>query len=148
MITIELFNPLYHWMLTFIFTDRYENNPSKFDDEDSVGKSCLSGDGQHHEDGNSWHDGCRLCYCYGGQEMCALISCPRPSCSTPVFRQGDCCPSCPGKEYHHNTFSSGQGHYLSRLSELIHLVIFLYRNLSMKNTVLVYNDARFTWRLF
>nr|XP_022330718.1 cysteine-rich motor neuron 1 protein-like [Crassostrea virginica] len=76
--------------------DRYENNPSKFDDEDSVGKSCLSGDGQHHEDGNSWHDGCRLCYCYGGQEMCALISCPRPSCSTPVFRQGDCCPSCPG----------------------------------------------------
>ncbi|XP_056020805.1 cysteine-rich motor neuron 1 protein-like isoform X2 [Ostrea edulis] len=74
---------------------RHENTPSLFDVKHTE-KSCLSVDGQYHENGDSWHDGCRLCYCYGGQEMCALISCPRPSCSTPVFRLGDCCPSCPG----------------------------------------------------
>ncbi|KAK3092312.1 hypothetical protein FSP39_001164 [Pinctada imbricata] len=62
----------------------------------AVDRSCLSVEGVRHEDGDAWHDGCRLCYCYNGQEMCALISCPRPNCDTPVFRLGDCCPTCPG----------------------------------------------------
>ncbi|KAK6181353.1 hypothetical protein SNE40_009225 [Patella caerulea] len=60
------------------------------------GKSCMSQTGQRHEDGESWHDGCGLCYCLSGQEMCSLISCPVPKCANPVFRIGDCCPSCPG----------------------------------------------------
>ncbi|KAJ8309124.1 hypothetical protein KUTeg_013998 [Tegillarca granosa] len=67
-----------------------KSNPNVF------GKPCFSTDGSHHEDGDSWHDGCRLCYCYNGREMCSLISCPRPSCSNPVFRLADCCPTCPG----------------------------------------------------
>lgn len=82
--------------LHFPGKSRHENTPSLFDVKHTE-KSCLSVDGHYHENGDSWHDGCRLCYCYGGQEMCALISCPRPSCSTPVFRLGDCCPSCPGE---------------------------------------------------
>ncbi|XP_062602927.1 cysteine-rich motor neuron 1 protein-like isoform X3 [Saccostrea cucullata] len=74
---------------------RLNNTPSRYDSK-HTGKSCLSVEGQLHEDGDSWHDGCRMCYCYGGQEMCALISCPHPSCTSPVFRLGDCCLSCPG----------------------------------------------------
>lgn len=73
-------------------SSRYEITPPTTESRNT----CLSVDGQLHEDGDSWHDGCRLCYCFGGQEMCALISCPRPYCSIPVFRLGDCCPSCPG----------------------------------------------------
>ncbi|XP_041351860.1 cysteine-rich motor neuron 1 protein-like [Gigantopelta aegis] len=57
---------------------------------------CLSASGQRHDDGESWHDGCRLCYCHTGTEMCSLIACPVPRCNSPVFRLGDCCPSCPG----------------------------------------------------
>lgn len=76
-------------------SSRYDITPPTTESRNT----CLSVDGQLHEDGDSWHDGCRLCYCYGGQEMCALISCPRPSCSIPVFRLGDCCPSCPGEQY-------------------------------------------------
>lgn len=74
-------------------SSRYEITPPITESRNT----CLSVDGQLHEDGDSWHDGCRLCYCFGGQEMCALISCPRPYCSIPVFRLGDCCPSCPGE---------------------------------------------------
>ncbi|XP_078589548.1 cysteine-rich motor neuron 1 protein-like isoform X1 [Branchiostoma floridae x Branchiostoma japonicum] len=57
--------------------------------------SCLSMDGQRYEDGEGWHDGCRECYCHGGQEMCALITCPAPSCKQPIIRAGQCCPTCP-----------------------------------------------------
>ncbi|XP_051781547.1 cysteine-rich motor neuron 1 protein [Erpetoichthys calabaricus] len=56
--------------------------------------ACLSVDGRRHESGESWHDGCRECYCYSGREMCALISCPVPACASPVIRPGQCCPSC------------------------------------------------------
>ncbi|XP_067680329.1 cysteine-rich motor neuron 1 protein-like [Haliotis asinina] len=59
-------------------------------------KSCMSLSGHLHEDGESWHDGCRMCYCHNGNEMCSLIACPVPRCDNPVFRVGDCCPSCPG----------------------------------------------------
>lgn len=58
--------------------------------------SCLSMDGRRHENEESWHDGCRECYCHNGREMCALITCPVPNCGNPTIHPGQCCPSCPG----------------------------------------------------
>ncbi|XP_074920328.1 cysteine-rich motor neuron 1 protein isoform X3 [Chelonoidis abingdonii] len=57
--------------------------------------SCLSMDGRRHEKEESWHDGCRECYCHNGREMCALITCPVPNCGNPTIHPGQCCPSCP-----------------------------------------------------
>ncbi|XP_075718930.1 cysteine-rich motor neuron 1 protein [Rhinoderma darwinii] len=57
--------------------------------------TCLSMDGRRHENEESWHDGCRECYCHNGREMCALITCPVPGCSNPTILPGQCCPSCP-----------------------------------------------------
>ncbi|XP_061288048.1 cysteine-rich motor neuron 1 protein isoform X1 [Bos javanicus] len=56
--------------------------------------TCLSMDGHHHKNGESWHDGCRECYCHSGREMCALITCPVPACGNPTIHPGRCCPSC------------------------------------------------------
>ncbi|XP_077998040.1 cysteine-rich motor neuron 1 protein-like isoform X2 [Glandiceps talaboti] len=64
--------------------------------------SCNTEDGQYHDNGESWHDGCRNCFCHNGQEMCQLISCPIPICINPEIRSGECCPTCPDVE------SSGQ----------------------------------------
>lgn len=61
------------------------------------GRACLTWHGSRHDNGESWNDGCRVCYCHNGVEMCSLISCPVPLCSNPVFRIGDCCPTCPGE---------------------------------------------------
>ncbi|XP_060735905.1 cysteine-rich motor neuron 1 protein [Tachysurus vachellii] len=63
--------------------------------------SCLSMDGRRHENGQSWHDGCRECYCHDGREMCALISCPVPNCDNPSIRSSQCCPSCPDESGSH-----------------------------------------------
>uniref|UniRef100_A0A673YRH1 Cysteine-rich motor neuron 1 protein-like n=1 Tax=Salmo trutta TaxID=8032 RepID=A0A673YRH1_SALTR len=63
--------------------------------------SCLSMDGRRHENEENWHDGCRDCYCHSGREMCALISCPVPSCDSPAIRSGQCCPSCPEEPSSH-----------------------------------------------
>ena len=66
----------------------------------SGGKAvCLSMDGLHHDDGESWHDGCRDCYCHGDREMCSLISCPVPECENPTIQPGQCCPTCPGNYF-------------------------------------------------
>ncbi|XP_032208886.1 cysteine-rich motor neuron 1 protein isoform X7 [Mustela erminea] len=56
--------------------------------------TCLSMDGRHHKNEESWHDGCRECYCHSGREMCALITCPVPACGNPAIHPGQCCPSC------------------------------------------------------
>uniref|UniRef100_A0A3B4B6T5 Cysteine-rich motor neuron 1 protein n=1 Tax=Periophthalmus magnuspinnatus TaxID=409849 RepID=A0A3B4B6T5_9GOBI len=55
---------------------------------------CLTSNGHRYEEGDSWHDGCRDCYCHSGREMCVLISCPVPSCPNPVVRPDQCCPTC------------------------------------------------------
>ncbi|CAB1335132.1 unnamed protein product [Coregonus sp. 'balchen'] len=55
---------------------------------------CLTSNGHRYEKGESWHDGCRDCYCHTGREMCVLISCPVPSCPNPVVRPDQCCPTC------------------------------------------------------
>ncbi|XP_036406218.1 cysteine-rich motor neuron 1 protein-like [Megalops cyprinoides] len=62
----------------------------------SVARSepCLSVDGRRHGDGESWHDGCRDCYCHNGREMCAVIFCRVPACANPSIPPGQCCPSC------------------------------------------------------
>ncbi|XP_062312041.1 LOW QUALITY PROTEIN: cysteine-rich motor neuron 1 protein-like, partial [Osmerus eperlanus] len=55
---------------------------------------CRTSSGQRYEEGESWHDGCRDCYCHAGREMCVLISCPVPSCPQPLVRPEQCCPTC------------------------------------------------------
>ncbi|XP_054861851.1 cysteine-rich motor neuron 1 protein isoform X2 [Amphiprion ocellaris] len=55
---------------------------------------CLTSNGHRYEEGDGWHDGCRDCYCHSGREMCVLISCPVPSCSHPVVKPDQCCPTC------------------------------------------------------
>ena len=60
----------------------------------------LDGSGRSVEDGQSWWDGCRRCFCHDGHEMCSLISCPTLRCINPVLRSGSCCPSCPGTVTH------------------------------------------------
>ncbi|XP_063236838.1 cysteine-rich motor neuron 1 protein-like isoform X2 [Bacillus rossius redtenbacheri] len=61
---------------------------------------CVSSDGRAHDEGETWFDGCRECYCHGGLEMCNLIACPAPNCSEPALDagSGDCCPRCAGEE--------------------------------------------------
>lgn len=59
--------------------------------------SCLS-NGLYYKNGEMWNDGCRECYCKEGKELCSLIACSVPPCSNPIYRIGDCCPSCPGTE--------------------------------------------------
>uniref|UniRef100_A0A3Q3JSW6 Cysteine-rich motor neuron 1 protein n=1 Tax=Monopterus albus TaxID=43700 RepID=A0A3Q3JSW6_MONAL len=54
---------------------------------------CLTSNGRRYKEGDSWHDGCRDCYCHSGREMCVLISCPVPSCSHPFVRHDQCCPT-------------------------------------------------------
>ncbi|KAF0288368.1 Cysteine-rich motor neuron 1 protein [Amphibalanus amphitrite] len=56
---------------------------------------CVTQDGREYEEGEQWHDGCRQCYCHGGVEMCAVISCPVPRCERPEIAEGQCCPTCP-----------------------------------------------------
>ncbi|KAF3844745.1 hypothetical protein F7725_007908 [Dissostichus mawsoni] len=55
---------------------------------------CLTSNGNRYEEGDGWHDGCRDCFCHSGREMCVLISCSVPSCSSPVVRPDQCCPTC------------------------------------------------------
>lgn len=55
---------------------------------------CLTSNGHRYEEGESWHDGCRDCYCHAGREMCVLISCPVPRCPHPVVGPEQCCPTC------------------------------------------------------
>lgn len=59
--------------------------------------SCLS-NGLYYKNEDIWNDGCRECYCKEGKELCSLIACSVPACSNPIYRIGDCCPSCPGSE--------------------------------------------------
>ncbi|KAK2879228.1 hypothetical protein Q8A67_020019 [Cirrhinus molitorella] len=55
---------------------------------------CLTAGGRRFEEGEGWHDGCRDCYCHAGREMCVLITCPIPTCTHPVLRPDQCCPTC------------------------------------------------------
>lgn len=73
-------------------------------------------DGHHHKNEESWHDGCRECYCHNGREMCALITCPVPACGNPTIHPGQCCPSCAGKSWP----PSWVLHLTSALQRLVH----------------------------
>lgn len=57
---------------------------------------CNTLSGSIYSDGESWHDGCRECFCHDGREMCALITCPVPACEQPVLMPNFCCPVCVG----------------------------------------------------
>lgn len=66
----------------------------------SIG-TCFTSEGRTYNTGDTWFDGCRMCYCENGREMCSLINCPVLNCTQPVVRVGDCCPSCPSGIYIH-----------------------------------------------
>lgn len=71
---------------------------------------CVTSTGVRYEEGSSWHDGCRDCYCHaGGREMCVLITCPAPSCSNPTLSANQCCPSCQGEESGSGQEPEGRG---------------------------------------
>ncbi|CAF3778984.1 unnamed protein product [Adineta steineri] len=57
-------------------------------------RQCQSGLFSY-SNGEIWFDGCRQCLCHKGEQLCALISCPAPKCSQPIFLPNRCCPSCP-----------------------------------------------------
>lgn len=60
---------------------------------------CVSEDGVWRDDGETWFDGCRQCYCMAGREMCSLLSCPPTACSNVLYNTSkDCCPTCPGTQ--------------------------------------------------
>ncbi|KAL1124532.1 hypothetical protein AAG570_001158 [Ranatra chinensis] len=59
---------------------------------------CKCKGDEIRDDGEAWYDGCRQCYCMGGKEMCALVSCPKPDCPEPVMSKNSCCPTCPGND--------------------------------------------------
>ncbi|KAL4630419.1 cysteine-rich motor neuron 1 protein-like [Arapaima gigas] len=93
---VFLLSHFFHYTLVYcLYPDPSVASPTE------VG-SCLSLDGHHHGEGETWNDGCRQCYCYNGQEMCSLISCPAIACASPTIRPGHCCPSCPCESAPHN----------------------------------------------
>ncbi|CAF3587838.1 unnamed protein product [Adineta steineri] len=57
-------------------------------------RQCYSGQFSY-SNGEIWFDGCRQCLCHKGEPLCALISCPTPTCSHPIILPNRCCPSCP-----------------------------------------------------
>jgi len=57
-------------------------------------RQCQSG-AFSYSNGEIWFDGCRQCLCHKGEQLCALISCPKPKCAQPVMLPNRCCPSCP-----------------------------------------------------
>ncbi|BES89565.1 Cysteine rich transmembrane BMP regulator 1 [Nesidiocoris tenuis] len=69
--------------------------------EKGARSNCLTDGPVARDDGEAWYDGCRQCYCYGGKEMCALVSCPKLSCAGAVIPKNSCCPVCPGNETRH-----------------------------------------------
>ncbi|XP_054283116.1 cysteine-rich motor neuron 1 protein-like isoform X2 [Macrosteles quadrilineatus] len=65
----------------------------------TVGTPCISDSKVWRDDGETWFDGCRQCYCLSGREMCSLLSCPPISCTNPVYNSSkDCCPTCQGTD--------------------------------------------------
>jgi len=86
------------------------------------GRQCSSLDGQHMDEGQTWWDGCRKCFCHEGHEMCALVACPALRCPNPVMRIGSCCLSCPGKTStlftHYSSFCLSHPGKTSQFTEL------------------------------
>lgn len=90
---VVFFRAIYDWLIDwFVFAEAAASSVPTV-----LKGTCLSMDGRRHENEESWHDGCRECYCHNGREMCALITCPVPSCVNPTLLPGQCCPSCSGK---------------------------------------------------
>lgn len=58
-------------------------------------KDCVTDQGIRRDNGESWFENCRQCYCFEGKEMCSLVSCPRVDCPDPVIAKNTCCPVCP-----------------------------------------------------
>ncbi|XP_071850657.1 cysteine-rich motor neuron 1 protein-like [Apostichopus japonicus] len=52
-----------------------------------------------HPNGSSYYKGpCEGCRCVDGKEICALVHCPNIHCDYPVYRKGQCCPTCYDRE--------------------------------------------------
>ncbi|BFZ10188.1 hypothetical protein BsWGS_13227 [Bradybaena similaris] len=70
-------------------------------------RSCHD-NGTLRSEGQQWkRDNCNLCRCQNGTVECHKEECPAAPCSSPVYRDGECCPVCltncyySGKYYNH-----------------------------------------------
>jgi len=100
-----MYEALRRWLRCVLHADRTFVEASKLPGANTssvgrvTGRHCAltDGSGRSMEDGQSWWDGCRRCFCHDGHEMCALITCPTLRCINPVLRKHSCCPTCPGR---------------------------------------------------
>ena len=61
--------------------------------------NCIV-DGQEYENGEWWQPGpdpCRTAHCSHGEVLESVRACEAPQCDNPVYLEGVCCPTCPGK---------------------------------------------------
>uniref|UniRef100_A0A3B3ZWP7 BMP binding endothelial regulator n=1 Tax=Periophthalmus magnuspinnatus TaxID=409849 RepID=A0A3B3ZWP7_9GOBI len=65
-----------------------------------VCESCLYEGGVHpHGSTFTPSEPCQRCTCVRGSVTCMPLLCPKPACSKPVTKPGQCCPACPGMLY-------------------------------------------------
>uniref|UniRef100_A0A8C6SP01 VWFC domain-containing protein n=1 Tax=Neogobius melanostomus TaxID=47308 RepID=A0A8C6SP01_9GOBI len=58
--------------------------------------SCLFEGGVHpHGATFTPSDTCQRCTCIRGSVSCTSLVCPKPACSKPLTKPGQCCPECP-----------------------------------------------------
>ena len=58
---------------------------------------CITSNGRVYNNSETWEeDECTLCECEEGKVKCHAAVC-QAACDHPVFRPGECCPTCPRK---------------------------------------------------
>ena len=58
--------------------------------------SCFDEAGIYYDNGAEWNiDDCTFCSCIEGEIMCAVADCAMPNCDNPIYKEGQCCPTCP-----------------------------------------------------
>uniref|UniRef100_A0A3B3ZX17 VWFC domain-containing protein n=1 Tax=Periophthalmus magnuspinnatus TaxID=409849 RepID=A0A3B3ZX17_9GOBI len=73
-----------------------------------VCESCLYEGGVHpHGSTFTPSEPCQRCTCVRGSVTCMPLLCPKPACSKPVTKPGQCCPACPGCMYEGEEHSEG-----------------------------------------
>lgn len=76
--------------------------------------SCLFEGGVHPDRGTfTPSDPCQRCTCVRGSVSCTALVCPKPACSKPVTKTGQCCPECPVCVSERQEYREGQTWTLS-----------------------------------
>jgi len=78
----------------------YCENPIYYDD--TCCPTCPEEEGCYDEtetyysNGEEWKsDDCTFCSCEQGEIYCAVIDCAPANCDNPIYKEGECCPTCP-----------------------------------------------------